>query len=155
SEVKPLVFAINGLIARLAEARGAQQRFVANAAHQLRTPLAALHVQSERALRETDPKRHAEALSHMLKAVTRMERVAQQLLILTRSDSSAGNTLVMGDIDLTKVACEELERWADVAVEHDIDLGFDGPEAGPVIRGEPQLLRELVGNLVDNAIRYG
>ncbi|HKE41173.1 MAG TPA: HAMP domain-containing sensor histidine kinase [Casimicrobiaceae bacterium] len=61
----------------------------------------------------------------------------------------------MNDIDLAKLVREELERWADAAVERDIDLGYDGPDAGTDIRGEPQLLRELVGNLIDNAIRYG
>jgi two-component system sensor histidine kinase TctE len=155
SEVKPLIFAINGLINRMSEARGSQQRFVANAAHQLRTPLAALQVQTERALRETNPERHAEALMHVLKAVTRMRHLTQQLLTLTRSDPSAASTLVMADIDLAQLARDELERWADAAVQRNIDLGYDGPEGGAAVRGERQLLRELIGNLVDNAIRYG
>ena len=155
SEVKPLILAINGLINRLSDARGAQQRFVANAAHQLRTPLAALQVQTERALRETDPERHAEALSHVLKAVTRMRHLTQQLLTLTRSDSSAAGTLVMDDVNLAKLAREEIERWADAAVERGIDLGYSSSDPEPIVRGEPQLLRELVGNLIDNAIRYG
>jgi len=155
SEVKPLIDAINELINRVSEARGAQQRFVANAAHQLRTPLATLQVQTERALRETNPERHAEALSHVLKAVTRMRHLTQQLLALTRSDSSVAATLVMDEVDLAKLARDELERWADAAVLRDIDLGYDGPEAGAAVRGEPQLLRELLGNLIDNAIRYG
>lgn len=155
SEVKPLIFAINGLINRMSEARGAQQRFVANAAHQLRTPLAALQVQTERALRETNPERHGEALMHVLKAVTRMRHLTQQLLTLTRSDPSAASMLVMADIDLAQLARDELERWADAADQRNIDLGYDGPEGGAAVRGEQQLLRELIGNLVDNAIRYG
>jgi two-component system, OmpR family, sensor histidine kinase TctE len=155
SEVKPLIFAINGLIQRLSEARGAQQRFIANAAHQLRTPLATLQVQTERALRETNPERHGEALMHVLKAVTRMRHLTQQLLTLTRSDPSAASMLKMADIDLAELARDELERWADTAVERSIDLGYDGPENGAAVRGEQQLLRELIGNLVDNAIRYG
>jgi two-component system sensor histidine kinase TctE len=155
SEIKPLVFAINGLIQRVSEARSAQQRFVANAAHQLRTPLAALQVQTERALRETNPAHHAEALSHVLKAVTRMRHLTQQLLTLTRSDPSAANTLVMADIDLAELARNELERWVDAAIQRNIDLGYDGPESGIAVRGDQQLLRELIGNLVDNAIRYG
>lgn len=154
-EVKPLILAINGLIQRLSEARGAQQRFIAIAAHQLRTPLATLQVQTERALRETNPERHGEALLHVLKAVTRMRHLTQQLLTLTRSDPSAASTLVMTDIDLAELAREELERWADGAVERNIDLGYEGPESGTPVRGERQLLRELIGNLVDNAIRYG
>jgi len=154
SEIRPLVVAINGLIRRLAEARGLQRRFVANAAHQLRTPLAALQVQTERALRETNPEHHADALAHVLAAVTRMRRVTQQMLVLTRSDATA-NTLAMTDVDLADVAREELERWADAAVDRNIDLGYEGAESGPTARGEPGLLHELIGNLVDNAIRYG
>ena len=154
SEVRPLILAINGLIARLSDARGAQQRFVANAAHQLRTPLAALQVQTERALRETDPERHAEALSHVLKPVTRMRHVTRQLLTLTRSDPSAAGALAMDDVNLGTLAREEIEAWADAAIERRIDLGYDAPDAEAVVRGEPQLLRELVGNLIDNAIRY-
>ncbi|HEX6794349.1 MAG TPA: sensor histidine kinase N-terminal domain-containing protein [Casimicrobiaceae bacterium] len=155
SEIRPLVVAINALIQRLADARGAQQRFVANAAHQLRTPLAALQVQTERALRETDPEHHAEALAHVLKAVTRMRRVTQQMLALTRSDATAADTLSMQPIDLGEVVRDELQCWADAAVARDIDLGYEGAESGPMTHGEPRLLRELVGNLVDNAIRYG
>jgi two-component system sensor histidine kinase TctE len=155
SEVKPLILAINGLIQRLSEARGAQQRFIANAAHQLRTPLATLQVQTERALRETNPERHGEALMHVLRAVTRMRHLTQQLLTLTRSDPSAASMLKMAEIDLAELARDELERWVDAAVQRKIDLGYDGPESGAAVRGEQQLLRELIGNLVDNAIRYG
>ena len=154
-EIRPLVVAINALIQRLADARGAQQRFVANAAHQLRTPLAALQVQTERALRETDPEHHAEALAHVLKAVTRMRRVTQQMLLLTRSDAAAAHTLSMQDVDLGEVVREELQCWADAAIARDVDLGYEGADSGPIARGDPRLLRELVGNLVDNAIRYG
>jgi two-component system, OmpR family, sensor histidine kinase TctE len=155
SEVKPLMFAINGLIQKLSEARGAQQRFIANAAHQLRTPLATLQVQTERALRETNPERHGEALTHVLRAVIRMRHLAQQLLTLTRSDLSAANMVLMADIDLAELARDELERWADAAVQRNIDLGYDGPESCATVRGEQQLLRALIGNLIDNAIRYG
>jgi two-component system, OmpR family, sensor histidine kinase TctE len=155
SEIKPLISAINGLIKKVSEGRLAQQRFVANAAHQLRTPLAALQVHTERALRETNPERHAEALSHVLTAVTRMRHLTHQLLTMTRSDPASAATLMMAKLDLAELARDELERWTDAAIKRNVDLGYDGPEGGPAVRGEPQLLRELIGNLVDNAIRYG
>jgi two-component system sensor histidine kinase TctE len=155
SEIKPLISAINGLIKKVSEGRLAQQRFVANAAHQLRTPLAALQVHTERALRETNPERHAEALSHVLTAVTRMRHLTHQLLTMTRSDPASAGTLMMAKLDLAELARDELERWTDAAIKRNVDLGYDGPEGGPAVRGEPQLLRELIGNLVDNAIRYG
>jgi two-component system sensor histidine kinase TctE len=155
SEVKPLILAINQLIGKLAEAREGQQRFVANAAHQLRTPLATLQVQTERALRETDPKRHGEALADVVKAVSRMRHLTQQLLTLSRSDPSSAGMLRMEVVDIAQLARAELERWTDLAVERDIDLGYDGPESGVIVSGEHRLLAELLGNLVDNAIQYG
>lgn len=154
SEVKPLVFAINSLIKRVLDARASQQRFIANAAHQLRTPLAGLQVQIERALRERNPERHSQALNHALTAVTRMRHLTQQLLTLTRSDQSSASMVIMTDVDLANLARDELEHWADAAIERKVDIGYDGPESGATVRGEPQLLRELIGNLVDNAIRY-
>jgi two-component system sensor histidine kinase TctE len=155
SEVKPLANAINELIRKMAEARGTQQRFIANASHQLRTPLATLQLQTERALREGDPTRQSQALNHALAAVKRMRHVTQQLLTLTRSDPSSSPLLPKTEIDLAKLARGELERWADAAIERKIDLGYDGPERGATIHGNLALLRELIGNLVDNAIRYG
>ena len=155
SEIKSLVATINGMIAKVAESRAAQQRFVANAAHQLRTPLTALQVQTERTLREANPERHAEALADVLKSVTRMRHLTQQLLALTRSDAASEAVLTMTDLDLAELARRELERWADAAIERGIDLGYEGPDRGVRVRGEAQLLRELIGNLVDNALRYG
>ena len=155
SEVKPLIVAINQLIEKLAEAREAQQRFVANAAHQLRTPLATLQVQTERALRETDRKRHGEALADVVRAVSRMRHLTQQLLTLSRSDPSSASMLQIERVDVAQLARAELERWADLAIERNIDLGYDGPESGVIVRGEHRLLAELLGNLVDNAIKYG
>jgi len=155
SEVKPLIVAIDQLIGKLAEAREAQQRFVANAAHQLRTPLAALQVQTERASRETDPRKHAEALDEVIKSLSRMRHLTQQLLTLSRADASSANMLRMEPVDLAQLARSEIERWADAAIERNIDLGYDGPEKGIVVHGEPRLLSELLGNLIDNAIQYG
>ena len=155
SEIRPLIAAVNGLIGKVSESQAAQQRFVANAAHQLRTPLAALQVQTERALREKNPERHWEALIKMRDAVARMRHLTQQLLTLMRSDASSAGTLALSDVELPELVQHELERWADAAVERNIDLGYEGPERGVTVRGEPQLLRELIGNLVDNAIRYG
>lgn len=158
SEVKPLVKSLNQLIGKLSGAQDMQRRFVANAAHQLRTPLATLQVQTERALREPDPVKHIEALSDVLGAVTRLRHVVHQILTLARSDHTNHATaqiLGMVRVDLAQLARQELERWADAAVLRDIDLGYDGPETGIVISGDSQLLHELIGNLVENAIRYG
>lgn len=155
SEVLPLLAALNQLIARLQENRDAQRRFVANAAHQLRTPLAALEVQAERALREPEPRRQQDALVDVHRAVTRLHHVAHQLLMLMRSDRLAEQSIVLGEVDLAGVAREALEMWADAALAQGIDLGYDGPDGPVLVRGEAHLLRELIDNLLDNAIRYG
>lgn len=153
-EIEPLVHAINGLIEKLDGAQEAQRRFIANAAHQMRTPLAALQVQTQRALREHDPLKHGEALAEVFNAVTRLRRVVQQLLTLTRSENAAESMLRMHRHDLASLAREEIERWTDAAIERDIDLGYEGPEGSVMVSGEAHLLRELIGNLLDNAIRY-
>jgi two-component system sensor histidine kinase TctE len=154
-EVRPLLDSINRLIAKLAEAQSTQRRFIANAAHQLRTPLATLQVQAERALREPDRERLGVALSHVLKAITRARHLVHQLLTLARSDQSGEQLLDMITIDLAELARDELEQWADAAIKQGIDLGYEGPERDVLIAAEPHLLREMIGNLVDNAIRYG
>lgn len=155
NELRPLLDATNQLIGKVADAQLTQRRFVANAAHQLRTPLATLQVQAERALREPDPARINEALAHVLKAITRSRHMVHQLLTLARSDRSAEKTLEMGEVDLAELAREELERSADAAIARGIDLGYEGPDAGGRLVGEAYLLREMIANLVDNAIRYG
>jgi two-component system sensor histidine kinase TctE len=155
SEIRPLVRSLNLLITKLSHGQITQRRFVGNAAHQLRTPLAILQIQTERALREQDPKLHSEALSHVLRALRRLRRVVHQLLILARSDRTDEATLKMVPVDMAALARDELEQWADAAIARGIDLGYDGPENGVEIVGEPSLLHELIANLVDNAIRYG
>ena len=154
-EVRPLLDSINRLIAKLADAQMTQHRFIANAAHQLRTPLATLQVQTERALRESDPIRQSEAMTHVMTAVTRSRHLAHQLLTLARSERSNEQMLKLVNVDLTNLVRDELANWADAAIARQIDLGYEGPEQNVWIQAEPQLLRELISNLVDNAIRYG
>lgn len=153
AEVKPLLTSLNGLIGRLSSAQETQRRFISNAAHQLRTPLATLQVQAERALRETDPARHREALSQVMEALGRSSHMVRQLLTLARSEPSDGPKAA-SRIDLAEGVRTEMERWIDAATERDIDLGYEGADTGVFVDGEPHLLGELVGNLVDNAIRY-
>jgi two-component system sensor histidine kinase TctE len=154
-EVRPLVGALNQLIRRLASAYEAQRRFVSNAAHQLRTPLATMQVQTERALREADPGKQAEALADIRTAMVRLKHMTQQLLTLARAEPEGARMLEMTKIDLAELTRDALEAWTDTAIAKSVDLGYDGPVSGVFVRGEPQLLRELIGNLVDNAIRYG
>src|SRR5258706_2744864 len=154
AEVRPLLLALHQLVNKLAEAQAGQQRFIANASPQLRTPLAALQVQAERALRESDPVKHSAALESVLKTLKRLRHLSHQLLMLARAEPVSDATITLRDLDLARLSREELEQWTDAAIAAHADLGYDGPASGIQVRGEPQLLRELIGNLVDNAIRY-
>lgn len=154
AEIVPLADAINRLIGKLSEEQDTQKRFISNAAHQLRTPLAALQVQTERAWREPDPVKRDQALNDMHRAVTRLHHVTDQLLILMRSEQQTEKHLTFRLIDLSVLAREEVERWADRALRKQIDLGYDGLDQGVLVTGERHLLKEMIGNLIDNAIRY-
>ncbi|WP_300618442.1 sensor histidine kinase [Dokdonella sp.] len=153
-EIRPLGAALNDLIERLADAQQAQQRLVANAAHQMRTPLAALQVQTERALRETDPADHREALAHVVVAVRRLRHLTHQILTLSRSEAAAQGALSMREVDLAEIAREEIEAHADRALALGSDLGYDGPDDAVIVHGNGPLLRELIANLLDNALNY-
>jgi len=155
AEIAPLVEALNGLIARVAEGRNTLQRFVANAAHQLRTPLAALQLQTQRALRETDPDRRQEALTAIDKGIQRLAHLTQQLLILARAEPTGAALEGLQPTDLALVARQEVERWVDTAITKGVDLGYEGPSSGVSVNANQQLIGELIGNLVDNGIRYG
>lgn len=152
-EMHPLVDAINRLIGDLAAAHGLNQRFIADAAHQLRTPLATLRVQLDMARRERDPERHAAALEDAVNALTRMNHMLHQLLTLAKVDHAAmegGATT-----DLVEMARQEVERYFEKAAARGIDLGYAGGSEPIVVHGRIELLREALGNLIENAIEYG
>jgi two-component system sensor histidine kinase TctE len=153
-EVAPLTQALNRLFADLDEAQQAQQRFIADAAHQLRTPLATLQVQVERALRERDPAAGAEAVRHVLVAVQRLNRLAHQLLTLARAEPAAASQ-TLDPCDLAALAREVTADLVPAAIERNVDLGYSGPDGGVVLPGNAMLLRELLTNLIDNALKYG
>jgi two-component system, OmpR family, sensor histidine kinase TctE len=155
-EVQPLVQEINTLIENLSRAHDLNQRFIADAAHQLRTPIATLRVQLEIALREQDPERHTKAVNDAVGELARMSRSLHQLLTLAKADEDGKaepSAETMVDIDL--IAREEVERRIDDAVAAGVDLGYAGAGAPVLVRGAHDLLREAVANLLDNALRYG
>ena len=160
-EVAPLIRSINQLMQRLDESIKGQQRFVANAAHQLRTPLAGLKMQTELALLQSqgqsDIAELRRSLQQMALSTERAARMVNQLLALTRAERS-------GEADalppLKRVALDDLVRervreWVPAALAKRIDLGCDEARVSALeIDGDPVLLAELVNNLIDNAIRY-
>lgn len=155
-EILPLVSEINDLIRDLAGAHRLNQRFIADASHQLRTPLATLRVQLELALREKDAARHRQALDQAVAVLGRLGRTLHQLLTLAKADETGGRAaLAAAEVDIDLVAREEVERRLDEALAAGIDLGYAGAARPVRTLGVEELLREAVANLVDNALRYG
>ncbi|AZO48105.1 MAG: sensor histidine kinase [Mesorhizobium sp.] len=152
SEIRPLIDALNAYMERVRGQMAAQRRFIANAAHQLRTPLALLSTQASYALRESAADQRQEALVALQASSGRLARLAEQLLTLSRAEP--GSRRPRADrIDLTEAARHVLETQAPAALARNVDLGLD--ESGPVpVVGDGTMLREMIVNLVDNALRY-
>ena len=155
TEVRPLTSALNAMLRALTAAQASQRRFISNAAHQLRSPLAALQVQAERALRESEPAIHAQALASVVTGVRRVAHLARQLLTLARAEPEVLANERLEKIDLAVLAREVTAEWVPQALAQGSDLGFAGRESGAIIRGDAPLLREMLVNLIDNALRYG
>ncbi len=154
TEVRPLIDAVNDLLARLKQVMAAQQRFVADAAHQLRTPFAGLKTQSELALRSDEPERKQHALQHILTSTRHGIRLVNQLLVLARNEPGGQSADSFVPLDINQLAQECTVNWVQMALEKNIDLGYEGAPAGMIVQGDPASLMEMLNNLIDNAIRY-
>lgn len=155
-EITALVEAINHFMARLGDSLAVLQRFIGDASHQLRTPLAAVQAQLELALRETDPDTRQAALERVLAATQRTSRLAVQLLNLARV-APGGAAAVPVAVDLAALAAATAREAVPDALARGLDLGYEGAPAdgsGPRIAGEPTMLRELLKNLIGNALAY-
>ncbi len=153
-EVQPLILAFNGVMARLDENLSAQRRFINDAAHQMRTPLTGLKMQTELALMETDPQVQREALERIASSADRANHLINQLLVLARAESGSERIYSVRLVDLPKLAGEEIQAQYPLAHAKKIELAVEEPEWGLRVEGNPILLRELVKNLLNNAIKY-
>jgi len=149
-ETRPLVAALNDLLNEVAQASRNQQRFLADAAHQLRTPLAGLQAHTELALAQPLPEACRAQIEQVHEATIRTARLANQLLALARAEPGARGAAA--ECDLKALAGASADEWVHQALARELDLGFE-LEAAPV-RGDPLLLREALANLVHNAIAY-
>lgn len=154
-EVRSLTHTINALMERLGQAMAAQRRFIENAAHQLRTPLAGLKLQAERAARATDLETMRPALAHIQNAANRVAHLSSQLLALAHSESSQRGGRELCACDLVAIAHVTCLEWVPRTLEHGVELAFDAPDEPILVMGDQTLLRELLNNLLDNALRYG
>jgi two-component system sensor histidine kinase TctE len=152
AEVRPLVDALNLLFEMLSEAAHSQRRFVADTAHQLRTPIAGLLGQLELLMREPAAASLQSRLAALHDELTRLAHSANQLLALARADPSANLTDKFESIELKSLVERVIEQHFDRSVEGGIDMGAEAQAAR--VNGSPRLLEDLLGNLVDNALNY-
>jgi two-component system sensor histidine kinase TctE len=153
-EISPLVGSLNDMLARLAHTIDAQKRFIADAAHQMKTPLAGMRMQSELALRQVDPQEIHRSLEQLAKSSESATRLVNQLLALARAENQPHAGLAFEPLDLGVLARDVVLDWVPASFSHEIDLGYEAPGAPLEIEGNPMMLRELLSNLIDNALRY-
>jgi len=153
-EVRPLIVAFNDMMARLEENLQAQQRFIADAAHQMRTPLTGLRMQTELALLETDPEALRESLSRIAQSTERASHLINQLLSLARAEASFEKLYAVEQVALGAMVRDVAQELFPRAQAKNIDLGAEGTTEPLTVEGNPVLLREMIKNLVDNAIKY-
>lgn len=153
-ELQPLLHAMNELLVKERSAVDERRHFLANAAHQLKTPLAGLKIQAEAALRESDLASVQHALKQISAGSDNLARLANQLLSLARAEPEANLAQSFVVVDIVPLIHEVTADWVPTALEKNIDLGVSCSLRQFKIRGNMLLLQELLNNLIDNAIRY-
>jgi two-component system, OmpR family, sensor histidine kinase TctE len=153
-EVRPLIIAFNDMMQRLEENLQAQQRFIADAAHQMRTPLTGLKMQTDLALEETDPEQVRESLKRIARSAERASHLINQLLSLARAEASSEALYAVESVCLHKMVSDLAEDiWPRILAKR-IDFGIEANDTGIEVEANPMLLREMIKNLMDNAIKY-
>lgn len=153
-EIKPVIDELNKLFFRLKEGFEREKRFAADAAHELRTPLAALKAQAQVALNSNDIEEKNVALNKLIASVNRSTHIVQQLLTMSKLVPEASHIQEVDEVNLEKLTREILAMMAPLAVEKQIELEFEHEDNIPEISGNATALGILIRNLVDNAIRY-
>ena len=153
-EILPLTRTIDALFDRVRALLATQERFLADAAHQLRTPLAGLRIHVDRALDDADPATRDNALWHIRQLTERAARTSIQLLAITRAQSPLVDRRAYQRLDLHQLVPDALAPRIYEAMRANVDLGFRGGEGAAWITGDAASLTELLNNLIDNALRY-
>jgi len=154
TEIRPLVSAFNELLHRFNRVLNSQNLFIANAAHQFRTPLAGLKLHVALAARQNNLDEVRYSLGQLDLALDKLTHLVNQSLSLARNEPGADQSLELALLDLNALAQSVTEEWIGAAAKKEIDLGFETAGEPVWIRGEPVRLTELLNNLLDNALRY-
>ncbi|WP_250508597.1 sensor histidine kinase [Caballeronia sp. GACF4] len=152
-EIAPLVASFNDLLVRLEQNMEFQKRFIADAAHQMKTPLAGLRMQAEFALRQEVSTEVQRSLEQIAMSSEHAARLVTQLLALARAENRATGQ-IFSHVELTDLARLAVRDWVQAALAKGIDIGYEEPAYPVEVEGNAVMLRELLSNLIDNAIRY-
>ena len=155
AELEDVVFALNNLLYRLDDSIESQRRFISNASHQLRTPLAALQAEAELAQREKGEIPLRQALSNILKGTKQTSRLAKQLLSLTSVRSNPKGANQSQPFDLVALAKSLTLSWVTRFINQDKDLGFETYLDDAQLMGSEFQVKEMMSNLIENALHYG
>ncbi|MFZ6724109.1 sensor histidine kinase N-terminal domain-containing protein [Undibacterium sp. MH2W] len=153
-EITPLVNSLNDMLERLTQTINSQKRFIADAAHQMKTPLAGMRMQSELALRQTDQEEIHRSLIQLSTSSEAATRLINQLLTMARAENQTPAQQPREQVNLNELAMDVVREWIPISFNKRIDLGFEQADEAVYIFGNPLMLREMLSNLVDNAIRY-
>ena len=153
-EVRGLIEAINRLMARVSSVVESQSHFIANAAHQLRTPLAGLSLQAQLAKQASSPDEIRASLDDIEVSAAKAAHLIEQLLVLAKTEATDPSAPV-SVVNLAEVAKLVIERYLPIADRRRMDLGYEGDGEDLWVKGSDTLFFEMLGNLVDNALRYG
>lgn len=153
-DVERLGTALNSMLSRLGQSIAAQREFAGNVAHELRTPLAGIRAQAGYALAQSDPAVWREQLLGIAQGEQRASHLVEQLLALARADEGSAG-LQLQDVELTQLVRTVLLRFLQRADVLGVDLGGEGLDQPVTVRGDAALLEGVLGNLLDNALRYG
>jgi two-component system, OmpR family, sensor histidine kinase TctE len=159
-EIEPLVTSFNDLLTRLEQNMELQKRFIADAAHQMKTPLAGLRTQAELALRQDVSAEVHRSLEQIATSSEHAARLVTQLLALARAENRMSGQ-IFTPVEITEVARNAVRDWIQAALSRRMDLGYEGPDDTDApddgrleVDGNLVMLREMLSNLIDNAIRY-
>ncbi|MGL4409120.1 MAG: sensor histidine kinase [Zoogloea sp.] len=152
TEIRPLVAEFNHLLDRLEQASGAQQRFVANAAHQLRTPLAGVRTQLELLQTDHTAEQRLQRTHQCIGAIERLTRLVGQMLVLLSAEPGGRSADLASPLDLPELIRERSPEWVRLASSRNLDLGFELAPAH--LQGDTLLVGEMIANLVVNALSY-